>query len=230
MAAEVQSLRVHVPLFGTVATTDALSLHCGSLIGTGSLTVPDFHVVSNIRRVPGSYKLDCFNVWGWSKFAAEYRRKHRRDPAYEDAASVAQLTLGLDNSKELFVTEIPSLVNLHDVTCLAVLYDCGVFKHMTRNVSPRPYMFWSLMQVDSDGDLITLTPDESVVYKYSWLNSQIHQAADAEVRCCGILIQVFTKHARHSGTCDCHRRHDCQEGEDVARFACAPEVRQDDER
>jgi hypothetical protein len=187
MEATVQSLCVKIPLFGTSDILGPLTLHCGSLVGTGSATTPAFHVVRNIQIVRGSYRLVCFEVWGWAAYAAAYRRKRRREPAYSDSAGVQKLTHGLDSTKELFVTSIESEFPLSHVKCLATLYDCGMFRQATRTVQPRSYMFWSLMEVDMDVDLVTLTADEHTVYKYSWLDSEIHQAPDAEV-CCDCLV------------------------------------------
>jgi hypothetical protein len=193
MEATVQSLCVKLPLYGSNDILGPLTLHCGSLVGTGSATEPEFHVVKSIRFIRGSYRLSCYEVWGWDAYAAAYRRKRRRDPGYADSTAIEKLTSGLDKTKELFVTERASEFSLTHVKCLATLYDCGMFRQMmTKGIQPRPYMFWSLMEVDIDVDLVTLTADEHTLYKYSWLNSDIHQAPDAEVgcycpgRCCNI--------------------------------------------
>lgn len=177
----IQSIKVSgIPLVGFPSFSGTLTVHLGSVVGTGPLEAPQLHVVRSITALAdGSFDLEVNALW--NRDAVEQNNPHDVSFGQDEQAEDDRLTKGLDRAKELFAHPDKSTVSLAQVSCLAVVWDAGNLRRLVTHAPAAEHVFWTRLELDADLDPILVDEADLVVYNRTRLTSQISCAPDLEV-------------------------------------------------
>jgi hypothetical protein len=182
MSATIGQAQQLLPCIGTSSNTTALrSISKGSLLQYKRAGSSRYGVVKAFRYTGNVLYYTLCKAEQFNEFVTGYETEQGTEGIFQvKRKSSAKVVAELDTARCIVISVEEVDVRSTMVQAVGVLFDAGQYRKMSRSVQPSPWVFWTLFEIDEDNDLCC--KNDTAIYSYSGLRSDIHQAATLEVR------------------------------------------------
>jgi hypothetical protein len=182
MAVAVSQVQQLLPCIGAIANRTLRTVSRGSLLQYKRGGASHYGIVESFRFAGNVHFYKLRKAQLYSDFIDEYQSELGPDAVFQvKRKSSAKLIADLDTQRCIAISVEEVEVRSTMVQAVGVVFDAGQYKKMTKHVPASPWVFWTHFEIDEENDLCCIGKNDTAIYSFSALRSDIHQQATLEV-------------------------------------------------